>query len=340
MQVRSLPKVSFFIMAYNDAKNVELAIRSVKMQNYPKNKVEIIVIDDASTDTTLEVAKKYKTRTLTNGTHNMYKSLSMGYHAAKGDFCFQLDQDVELKSKNFIRDMITPLVDDTTLTGTFTRYYPGRDPSWVNRYLSYEPAQQDPLFEYFSAPIKNLIVEKRGNYFICDYSSKNIPPITLMFFRMKHLKKSPLWKDEQFFDHETLMGVISCGYTRFAYVPSAGLYHKHVDSLAHLFSKRARNLKNHYLKTDSKYKYKWFDATTLKGILKIIIWIIYANLIIPATIRGIYRALKFKDHVFLAEPFITVAVTDIVIYNFLTLKEGRQFIFKSFKKLYRNIVKN
>jgi len=322
-------------MAYNDEKNVELAILSIKKQIYPQNKIEIIVIDDASTDNTLKIAKKYKTKILINGTHNMYRSLSMGYHAATGDFCFQLDQDVELKSKNFIRDMIIPLLEDTSLTGTFTRYYPGKDPSWVNRFLSYEPAQQDPMFEYFTPPLRNLIVRKEKNYFLCDYSSKKIPPITLMFFRITHLKKSPLWKDKEFYDHETLMGVISKGYTKFAYVPSAGLYHKHVDSFAHLLSKRSRNLKNHYLKTNSKYKYTWFDSTSLLGILKILIWIVYANLFIPALLRGIYRMIKFRDFVFLAEPVITVAVTDVVLYNFLTLKEGRKFIYNSFGKMFR-----
>ena len=58
---KNLPKVSFFIMSFNDAKNMELAILSVKKQKYPKDKIEIIVIDDGSTDNSLEIAKKYKT---------------------------------------------------------------------------------------------------------------------------------------------------------------------------------------------------------------------------------------------------------------------------------------
>lgn len=337
MMRKRLPKVSFFIMAFNDARGVEAAILSVKKQNYPQDKIEIIVIDDASTDNTLEIAKKYKAKILINGTHNMYKSLSMGYHGATGEFCFQLDQDVELKSKNFVIDMIIPLMDNPSLAGTFTRFYPGRDPSWINRYLSYDPAQQDPIFQYFTTPIEKLVTVKKDNYFICDYSSENIPPITLMFYRMNYLKKSPLWNDKEFFDHETLMGVVKKGYTEFAYVPSAGLYHKHVTGFRHLLSKRSRNIKNHYLKTNSKYKYKWFDATTPSGLSKILIWVIYANLFIPATVRGILRTIKYKDFVFLAEPIITIAVTDVIIYNFLRLPEGRSFMLNSFIKLFKNI---
>ncbi len=333
----NLPRVSFFIMAFNDAKGMELAILSVKKQNYPKDKIEIIVIDDGSSDNSLEIAKKYKAKILINGRRDLYRSTSMGYHAASGEFCFQLDQDVELRHENFIQEMIAPLLDDTSLSGSFTRYYPGKDPSWVNRFISYDPAQRDPVYEYFSPPIERFFVKKINDYYICDYSSKNIPPTTLMFYRMEYLRKSPLWKDERFSDHETLMSLIEIGFAKFAYVPSAGLYHKHAKSLRHLIYKRLRNLKNHYLKTDSKYKYKWFDTTSISGIFKITVWIIYANLFIPATIRGIIRTIKHKDIVFLAEPIITIAVTDAILFQFFAMKEGRKFIFRSLKELLSKI---
>lgn len=333
----NLPRVSFFIMAFNDAKNMELAILSVKKQKYPEEKIEIIVIDDGSKDNSLEIAKKYKTRILINGRGDMYRSMSMGYHAATGEFCFQLDQDVELRHENFTLDMITPLIEDSKLSGSITRYYPGKDPSWVNRYISYHPAQEDPVYEYFSPSIEKFFVKRIDDYYICDYSSNTIPPMSLVFYRMSHLKKSPLWNDERFFDHETLMSIIEKGFTKFAYVPNAGLYHKHVTGLKHLIQKRIRNLRTHYLKTDSKYKYKWFDATSIRGILKIMIWIVYANLFIPATIRGLLRTVKHRDIVFLAEPVITIAVTDAILLNFLTIKEGRNFIGRSLRTLTRKI---
>lgn len=331
---KNLPRVSFFIMAYNDAKGVEAAILSVKKQKYPQEKIEIIVIDDGSTDNTLEIAKRYQTKILINGRGDMYRSLSMGYHTSTGEFCFQLDQDVELKSENFITEMITPLIEAKSLSGSFTRYYPGKDPSWINRFISYHPLQEDPIYEYFSPPIENFIIKKENGNYICSFNTKNIPPVGLIFYRISHLKKSPLWNNERFFDHETLIGVIVAGFTKFAYVPSAGLHHKHTTGLFNLISKRLRNLKNHYLKTDSKYKYEWFDITSFRGIIKVIVWIIYANLIIPETIRGIFRTVKNKDIVFLAQPIVSVTLTDVILFNFLLLKEGRSFILKSIRKLF------
>ncbi len=176
-----LPKISFFIMSFNDVKNMELAILSIEKQNYPKDKIEIIVIDDDSVDNSLAIAKKHKTKILINGRHDLYRSTSMGFHAASGEFCFQLDQDVELKNENFITQMITPLLKNNSLTGSFTRYYPRKDMSWINRYISYDPVQRDPVYEYFSPPIEKFITQKINGYYICDYSPKDIPPTTLMF---------------------------------------------------------------------------------------------------------------------------------------------------------------
>src|SRR3989344_5053584 len=54
------PKVSILIPAYNEEKNISKTIESVLKLNYPKNKIEIIVIDDSSTDKTAQIAEKFK----------------------------------------------------------------------------------------------------------------------------------------------------------------------------------------------------------------------------------------------------------------------------------------
>lgn len=327
-----LPKISFVIMTFNDARSLNRCLASIKKQQYPKQKIEIVVIDNGSQDNTLSIAKKYKAKIVMNLKDNMYRSLSLGYHYTTGDFIFQLDQDEELRDKTFILKMIEPITKDQQLAGSFTRYYPNNHMSWITRYLSYHPAQLDPLFEYFSPIIEKFIVQKVNDYFICDYKSKKIPPYTNILFRRTFLIKSPLWNDAYFGDHEILQGIIEAGFTNFAYVPSAGVYHYHAKTLRQLIAKRVRNLKNHYLKVESPYKYSWFDITSIGELAKIIFWLIYANLFFPAAIRGVIRVIKHHDLVFLMEPVVTIAMTDVILFNFLTLPQGRAFIRKSLKK--------
>ena len=329
------PKISFVIPTLNDAKRLRLCLASIKGQDYPKDKIEIIVIDDDSIENNVEVARGFKAKILINGRKNEYKSLTMGFHIATGEFAYQIDQDVELRSKNFLKEMTKPLVENPDIAGSFTRYYPNNRQTWISRFLSYDPIMRDPLYEYFSPFLDHLITDRRKDYLICDYSSKKIPSFTMMMYRMKFLRKNPLWNNEFFYDHETVFAMIESGFTKFAYVPKAGLYHDHADNLEHLLKKRVRNLTKHYLITDSSYKYRWFDTSSFRGILKIIIWIVYANLIFPAAIRGLVKAIKYRNPVLLAEPILALTITDLILYKFIALPQGRVFLKRSFAWLFK-----
>ncbi len=53
-----LPSVSLIIPAYNEEDIIEETLEKTKNIDYPKSKLEIIVIDDGSTDATYSIAKK------------------------------------------------------------------------------------------------------------------------------------------------------------------------------------------------------------------------------------------------------------------------------------------
>ncbi|MFH1425247.1 MAG: glycosyltransferase [archaeon] len=53
-------KVTIVIPAYNEEEGMARTIESVLALDYPKEKLEIIVVDDASKDKTLEIAKKFE----------------------------------------------------------------------------------------------------------------------------------------------------------------------------------------------------------------------------------------------------------------------------------------
>lgn len=54
-----LEPVSIIMPCYNEAENIGEAIESLMNLNYPKNMLEIIIVDDKSTDNSVEVIKKY-----------------------------------------------------------------------------------------------------------------------------------------------------------------------------------------------------------------------------------------------------------------------------------------
>lgn len=57
-----LPSVSVIVAAYNEEKVIARRIQNLLEQDYPKDKMEIIIASDGSTDRTVEIAKQYESR--------------------------------------------------------------------------------------------------------------------------------------------------------------------------------------------------------------------------------------------------------------------------------------
>jgi glycosyltransferase involved in cell wall biosynthesis len=89
----SYPKVSVIIPVYNGEALIENCIKHLSSQNYPKDKLEIIVVDNNSTDNTYEIARKCGIITLICKTKGPSAARNMGIKAAAGDLLLFTDAD-------------------------------------------------------------------------------------------------------------------------------------------------------------------------------------------------------------------------------------------------------
>lgn len=93
----SLPLVTIITVAYNSAKTISRTIESVLNQTYPN--IEYIIIDGASTDKTVEIAKSYQEKTnksffiLSEPDNGMYDALNKGAKLAHGLLVGQINAD-------------------------------------------------------------------------------------------------------------------------------------------------------------------------------------------------------------------------------------------------------
>ena len=104
------PSVSIIIPAYNEEKNIEACLSSLKKLNYPKRKLEIVVVDDGSTDKTSTIAKAMGARVVLGKHKGKTSALNLGVRHAKHDFIFTLDADT-LAEENCLRALIAPFAD-------------------------------------------------------------------------------------------------------------------------------------------------------------------------------------------------------------------------------------
>ena len=93
--LKSSPKVSIIIVAYNSEKYIDYAIQSIKKQEYKNWK--LIVINDGSTDTTKIILEKYKSNKIKiiNLKKNVgaYKAVHIATQFIDGKYTAFLDSD-------------------------------------------------------------------------------------------------------------------------------------------------------------------------------------------------------------------------------------------------------
>ena len=113
------PLVSILIPAYNEENTIIRTMESVYNLEYPKEKMEVIVIDDGSQDTTKQKIQEYikdkpQFRLLSHQNQGKAASLNRALARVKGEFFACLDAD--------------SFVDPSTLTKMLALYYKENDP--------------------------------------------------------------------------------------------------------------------------------------------------------------------------------------------------------------------
>ena len=89
-------KVSVVIPAYNEGENIKETIESVLNSDYPKDKLEVIVVDDGSTDNTYEIASQYPIKVIRKPNGGAASAKNLGILHATGDIIITLDSDTTI----------------------------------------------------------------------------------------------------------------------------------------------------------------------------------------------------------------------------------------------------
>ena len=103
-------KASVIVVNYNNSKYINRCINSLKKQTY-KN-LELIFVDDCSTDNSIFVAKKFKrikilktSNKTKHGSYNQINAYKKGLSKSKGEIIFFLDSD-DFYKKNKVKKIV------------------------------------------------------------------------------------------------------------------------------------------------------------------------------------------------------------------------------------------
>ena len=310
MNKRKLPSVSFIIPTYNAEKYLLRCLSSIEKQTYPKDKIEVLVIDGGSTDGTLKIAGKSKVRILSNKTVDAESGKSIGITHSKGDIVVLLDSDNEIVQSDWLEKMVIPLIVDKDIFGVRSFYFRKRTDSILNRYCV-SLGGGDPLAYCLFPKLKSVPRDKYVEYTI----DKSPPPIGANGF---------LWRKSvilaighyipRFEECDFVSRVVKNNFRKFARVKTYGIYHYYVRSLRGFVRKRVK-IANEFLDRKEEGKETWVDQTNRR---KFFLSIVFCISILGPVIEAVKEYRRTKEIAWLLHPFmcfLTVVIYSLIFTN-------------------------
>lgn len=111
------PLVSVVITTKNEEKNIDNCLTSIQHQTYPKESIEIIVVDNDSADATKDIAHRYTKKVLNKGPE---RSAQRNFGASKsmGKYYMYLDADMIL-NENVVSECVEAVEKDSAIVGVY-----------------------------------------------------------------------------------------------------------------------------------------------------------------------------------------------------------------------------
>jgi len=220
METASSPKVTIVIAALNSEQTVGECLKSIFELDYPRDSLEVILIDGCSTDDTVKIAEKYPVKIFT-APLNAPAAYNYALKIAGSEILGLIDSDAKVE-KEWLRKLITHL-DDPKVAGAS-----GGIETWN---------AENPWARSIGYDIKNRY-NRLGKY------ASRIATMNLL------LKKSVVEECGGFdeglpaqYDTDFGFRLTQKGY-RFAYDSNAKCYHYHRSTLRSYFNQQLQYGKN------------------------------------------------------------------------------------------------
>lgn len=330
----SLPSVSIIIPTRNSEKTLKRCLCSIAQQNYPSEKISLIIIDAFSKDKTVEIAESFGAQVLINPRITGEAGKAVGAKAAKSEILAFIDSDNVLPTNDWLSNMVIPLINDETIVASEPIYYgyDVKEPTLI-RYCSLIGAD-DPLsvylgfygrYSYITNRWTDLSLDIRdiGLYCKISLTSGIIPTMGANGFV---IRKNALYKTEYFpylFDIDIIYDLINLGYNKFARVKTS-IFHLYVVTFTSYIKKTHRRIRDYY-KFNSLRKYPW----TKFNKSKLIRFVFGVVVVFPIT-RDAIRGYRHKADIAWFLHWFTCFLT-MYVYGLKELSSGFYLLRKSLR---------
>lgn len=310
-------KISFVIPIFNSADILENCLISIRNQDYPRDKIEIITPDGGSKDNGPQISREYKAKVIKNPKILAEPGFMLGAEKASGDLVVYMGADNRLGDRNWIKNMIKPFYNPSIIAA-FPWHRNDKENTWLTKYFN---TFTDPVNHFVFANACNPLYFKRAyskkietqDYVVYNFTYENFP--ILAFDQGFTIRKS--YKRPKSTEYDDILPVIDLIKKKesIAFVPKASNYHYTLEKGVGQFVKKMRwGIDNNLTKNDRR------SYINLERKIRLYIWPIYAITIIGPIIDTIFGLIRDRKKEWIYHLPITFLMAILVMIELVRLR--------------------
>ena len=319
----------------NEASRLPACLRNLREQDFPRQRLHLLVADGGSRDATREVARKYGATVYDNPRVLGDLGIKLLATQCRQDLFLPWAPDNEFPRPDWLRRVADIFAASPGVSAFWGGIMASAGDTPVNKY--YALIQSDPLAWFLN---KNLYRYMRQNQQVSfdglpGYAWKIKPAQPLVcgangfvfrFSDCKDLFVSP----GGIMENDIYQTMVERGNNSLAYVPALGVYHHSISSLGDWARKWKRNYERHFLTHYRQRNLNWIYTGRLRA--KLALWLVYSLCPLVSGIDALWRAFRDRDWHWLYHPPACFLQTITYAWITVRMKNGRQYLLDFVKK--------
>lgn len=290
------PSISVVIPTLNAEKYLDECLAALRDQDYPSDRVEIVIADAGSTDRTLEIANRHRVeQVVENPLKTGEAGKAAAIRAATGELILSVDSDNIVVGRDWLTRMAAPFEDPEIISSEALRWDYRREDHFINRYQALTGIN-DPLAMYVGNYDRYSYLtgrwtdyphrsEPRDGWERVELDPGYVPTMGANGYMVRRDAFAVVPLGDYLFDIDFVYELAQRGCTTIARV-NVPIRHYFCDSVMRFYLKTRRRTDDyHYHASRGERSYPWTDRQR-RGIIAFVLATVLVVPLILTIVRG------------------------------------------------------
>jgi glycosyltransferase involved in cell wall biosynthesis len=323
------------IPTYNSGARLSRCLDTICSQDYPREKVQLVVADGGSSDDTVEVARSYGAQVVNNPDRLAEYGVKAGMAFASKVLVIVFADDNGLVEGDWLSTVEAVFTANPDMSAFWCRLAAAHEDPPINHYFA--RIQSEPLSffvnRYLSGYLKDSqtrrIAARRYQAFEARPDRPLVWGANGLVFRTAVIK--PIWDVPGYLgDNDAFQVMLEQGHRAVGYSSDLHVYHHHVESLAQWRSKWKRNFSRHFLSKRDTRNLNWLYVPRFK--LKLALWTLYSLVPLFSGLDALRLAVRDRDWHWIYHPPASFLQAETYLEILLLSAEGRRYLAALFNR--------